>query len=278
MTNNVLPDPLNVNVVSPDPLPVEIISPLETSDRGDVGIPVFVQDQTTEALDIPFLLDRGVFTLDGDTVRDTRFFDANAGHGIIVGDILELSDSSTFMQPRVLAVVFDSIEIDTPINHAYLSGGTGTRSTDDMRVDGSVIPKVFNILPLSGQAGDMTRIIITIESTQAMDFTKLGSLSALINGIVLRVKRQNGDFRNQVNFKTNGEFIEKAFDVIELSKTGGGGFGLVMRLTYAGPEKHGVTVRVDGDLGEEWQIVIQDDLSSGLLKLRVAAGGHELQG
>lgn len=249
----------------------------ETSARGNTANKVFVQDQTTESLDVPFLLDRGPFTLDGDTIRDSRFFDALTGHGIVVGETIELADSATFMQAKVLDVVLDNIEIDTPINHIYLDGVSGTRSTDDLRVDGSVTPQVFSVLPLAGQAGDMTRIIVTIESSSAMDFTKFGSMAALINGVVIRVRRENGDFRNHLNFKTNGEFIEKAFDIIELSKTGGGGFGLVMRLTYAGPEKHGVAVRVDGDLNEEWQAVIQDDLSSGLLKFRITAGGHELQ-
>lgn len=251
--------------------------PIEVSDRGSIGVPIFIQDQTTEALDVPFLNDRGTFTLDGNTTRDSRFFDANTGHSIAVGEIVELTDATSFMQARVLAVVTDAIELDTPINHVYLSGVTGTRSTDDMRVDGSSTPVVFSILPLVGQAGDMTRLIITIESTTAMDYTKFGSMSALTNGIVLRVKREGGDFRNQTTFKTNGEFVEKAFDNIYQEKSGGGGFGFVARLTYAGQAKHGVTIRIDGDLGEEWQVVIQDNLSSGLTKLRISAGGHELQ-
>lgn len=267
MSENVLPDPANV----------AIVSPLETSNRGSVGVPVFVQDQTTESLDVPFLLERGTFTIDGDTVRDTRFFDAVTGHNIVVGEIIELSDSTSFMQSRVLGVIADAIEIDIPINHVYLSGGTGTRAIDDMRVDGSVTPQVFSILPLSGQAGDMTRVILTIESSTSMDFTKFGDQSALTNGCVLRVKRENGDFRNQLNFKTNGDFVEKAFDFSALPRSGAGGHGIVFRLTYAGQDKHGVAVRIEGDLNEEWQLVIQDDLSSGLLKLKMSAAGHELQ-
>ncbi len=253
------------------------LASFETSDRGNTANKVFIQDQTTEALDVPFLLDLGSFTLDGDTTRDSRFFDANAGHNINVGETIELADSNSFMQAKVLGVISDAIEIDTPINHVYLDSTSGSRATDDMRVDGSSTPKIFSVLPLATQSGDMTRVVITIESANAIDFTKFGSIAALTNGIVLRVKRANGDFRNHVNFKTNGEFIEKAFDFKELSKSGGGGFGIVMRLTYAGPEKHGVAVRLDGELGEEWQAVVQDNLLVGLLKVRITAGGHELQ-
>jgi hypothetical protein len=262
-----------MNDITQYPSPI----PIETSNRGSRGVAVFVQDQTTESLDIPFLLDRGAFAVNGDTTRDSRFFNATAGHSIAVGEIIELADSVTFMQAKVLGVIVDAIEIDTPINHVYLDGASGTRSTGDMRVDGSVTPQVFTILPLAGQAGDLTRVILRIESGSAMDYTKFGSLAALTNGCVLRVKRSNGDFRNQVNFKTNGDFIEKAYDNIPQAKSGGGGFGLVSRLTYAGQSKHGVTIRIDGDLGEEWQLVIQDDLSAGLTLLQMSAAGHELQ-
>ena len=256
-------------------LPEEII---EVSNRGTSGLAVFVQDQTTEALTIPFLLNKGNFTLDGDTTRDTRFFDASPGHLIIPGDIVELFDASTFMQARVLNVVLDAIELDIPINHVYSGGLTGTRATDDLRVNGSITPQVFKILPSAGQSGDMTRVILRMESSSSMDFTKFGSLAPLDVGCVLRIKRPNGDFRNQFNFKTNGDFIEKCYDNNPQSKSGGGGFGMVFRLTYAGQGKHGVAIRLDGEFGEEWQIVIQDDLTTGFTKLGMSAGGHELQG
>lgn len=249
----------------------------ETSNRGTTGLGVFIQDQTTEPLDVALLQDRGSFTLASDTVLSSRFFDANAGHGIAVGEVIELANSITFMQARVLAVVTNAIEIDTPINHVYTSGDTAIRSSEDLRVNGSVTPQIFSILPLAGQSGDITRIIIAIESAMAMDFTKFGSLASLTNGCMLRVKRKGGDFRNLFNFKNNGDFIEKAFDHHFQDKIGGGGFGFVARLTYAGQSKHGVTIRLDGSLGEELQLVIQDDLSAGLTKFRVTAQGHELQ-
>lgn len=254
-------------------------APIETSDRGNTGVKTFTQDQTSESLEVPLLTSRGSFVLDGNTVRDTRFFDAVGGHNILVGEVLEFANSSTFMQARVLNLVSDNIEIDTPFNHSYGGGDTVIRSSDDMRVDGSATPVVFSVLPLPEQAGDMTRYIITIESTaNTMDFTQFGSLPALTNGCVLRVRRANGDFRNLFNFKTNGEFIEKSFDHNFQTKSGGGGSGFVARSTYAGPSKRGVAIRLDGSLGEELQCLVQDKLDVGLLKFRIGAQGHELQG
>ena len=251
--------------------------PVEKSARGDVGVAVNLQDQTTEALGIPFLNDRGTFVLDGNTVRDTRFFDAVAGHLIAVGEILEFANQTTFMQARVLAVVADNIEIDTPFNHVYTTGDTMVRSSDDLRVNGAVTPVVFTVKPLPGQSGDITRVILIIESASSMDYTKFGSLAAIRNGCVLRVRREGGDYRNQFNWKTNGEFIEQSFDYDFETKTGGGAFGFISRSTYAGQSKRGVVIRVDGDRIEEIQVIIQDDLSVGLTKMRLIAQGHEIQ-
>lgn len=253
------------------------LASFETSERGNTALGVFVQDQTTEALDVPFLQGRGEFTLDGDTVIDSMSFDAVSGHNIAVDEILEFANVSTFMQARVLSVTGDTISMDTPFNHVYSNLDTMVRSSDDLLVNGSVTPVIFTVKPLLNQSGDMTRVIISIESTSAMDFIKFGSISALTNGCVLRVRRENGDFKNLTNFKTNGEFIEKSFDHTFQTKTGGGEFGFVSRLTFAGQSKHGVVIRLDGKLGEELQLIIQDDLSSGLTKLKVVAQGHELQ-
>ena len=54
----------------------------ETSIRGTTGQSVFIRDQTSESLGVPFLNNRGTFELDGATTSDTRFFDSVGGHGI----------------------------------------------------------------------------------------------------------------------------------------------------------------------------------------------------
>jgi hypothetical protein len=253
------------------------IVPVERSDRGGIGIPVFVQDQTTEMLSVPFLNDRGIFTLATPSVIDARAFTATAGHGILVDKILEFANATTFMQARVLSVAVNAIEIDTPFNHSYGASDVMTRSTDDLMVDGSTTPMIFTIKPAGDQAGDINRIILIIESNSSMDFTKFGSISPLDVGCVLRIKRADGDFRNVMNFKTNGEFIENSFDHVFEEKSGGGGFGFVGRSTFNGQDKRGVTVRLDGNLNEEMQVIIQDDLSSGLTKFRMIGQGSELQ-
>lgn len=252
--------------------------PIEVSDRGGTGVAVYLQDQTTESLDVHFINDRGTFTVASDTTIDSRVFTATAGHNIVVGEVVEFANTTTFMQAEVLAVDTNTITLDTPFNHAYSTSDTMNRGSIDMQVDGSTTPVVFAVTPLSHQSGDITRVIFTIESTSAMDYTTFGSIAALTNGCVLRVKRSNGDYRNIVTFKSNGDYIEHSFDNLFQEKVGGGGYGFVGRSSFGGQSNRGVVIRLDGALNESLELVVQDDLSTGLTKLNMVAQGSELQG
>lgn len=246
------------------------------SDRGVDGLGVFVADQTSGALSIPFLTGRVNFTLASTTTRGSRFFDAVAGHGIIVGDVIELSNNDEFMQAKVLGVVTNQIELDSQINHAYITTDTAIKSKDSLLVNGSVTPVVFSILPTIVQKGDFTKIIIVIESTTSMDFTTFGSKDPLTNGCLVRVKKSNGDFRNLFNFKTNSDFIENSFSHFFQEKVGGGGFGFTSESTFGGQQNRGVVIRLEGSESEELQVVVQDNLTTGLIKLKMLAQGHEV--
>ena len=113
-----------------------------------------------------------------------------------------------------------------------------------------------------------------------MDFTTFGSGPALTNGCVLRIKNPDGTFKNLFNFKSNSDFIEQGFDHAFLApKTGNTFTGFTSRVTWGGQSKHGVVIRLDGTLGEELQLIIQDDLiASGNTRFHLTAQGHEIQG
>lgn len=273
MSNNVVPDPQNI----------KIVDPIETSDRGVVGVPVFVQDQTTPVLAVPFLKGRASLTLALDTVIDSRTITLVGGHGVVAGEIIELADpiALKFMQSEVISVSADVITLDQPVNRIYtVSGSLVQASSGDLLVDGSVTPQIFSILPLPSQAGDMVRIIFEMRGTADMDFTTFGTESALINGCVIRVKNQDGTFKNIFNFKSNSDIFEQGFDhEFLLPKQGGSTRGLVARVTWGGPSEHGVVIRLEGSFDEELQIVIQDNLTSGTnTRFQLTAQGHELGG
>ena len=185
------------------------------------------------------------------------------------------------MQAKVINVAANTITVDTLMNHAYTVAGTvGVRSTSDMKVNGSVTPSIFSIKPLPGQKADFNGFNINMISISAdtMDFSTFGGRAALTRGIVARVRRAGGDFRNLFNIKTNGEIIRSSVDHDFLSPKGGNtNNGFHASIVFNGQMNNGVTIRLDGDLGEEFQLVVQDNLTINNLVITATAFGSELQ-
>lgn len=258
----------------------------ETSEQGNTALKIFIQDQTTPTLQVPFLQERAVVSLASDTAIGDRTVELAGGHGAVVGEILEMAvtGGAEFMQSEILAVVSNTITVDQPVNRIYTTAGTtALRSTEDLLVDGSSVPQIFSVLPLPSQSGDMVRIIIEMRggSGDSLDFSTFGSGPALVNGCVLRVKNQDGTFKNLFNFKSNGDFIKQAYDHVFLEPRIGNTIGaFTSRLTWGGQSKHGVIIRLDGSLGQELQVVIQDNITEathGNTLFNLMAQGHEIQ-
>lgn len=256
----------------------------ETSDRGNTALKTFIQDQTSPVLTVPFLKGRAIVTLALDTVVDARTVELVGGHGVTVGETLELADTDVmkFMQSDVIAVNVNTITLDQPINRVYtVADAVVQASSKDLLVDGSVTPQVFSVLPLPNQSGDMVRILMEIrgQANQDLDFTKFGTDSELFNGCVLRINNGDGTFTNLFNFKSNSDFIEQGLDHAFLQPVTGQAIGgLICRVTWGGQSKHGVVIRLDGTLGEALEIVIQDNLTTPNTRFHLTAQGHELQG
>lgn len=250
----------------------------ETSEDGDTGQAVFVQDQTTEVIDLNLHRNLANVTLASKTALDDLTIDLEPGHGFTTGESICLLEGQVVSQFNVLNVVSDTITIDSPMDKIYTEAATAIRHTFDMRVDGSSTPQIYRIAPIPGQTWDITRVILVMESTaNNMDFTEFGSLAALDNGCVLR--KTDGVHKNMFNFKSNGEFINRSFDALFQTKTGGGGSGFSSRTTFGGQSRRGVVIRLDGNKGDEFQCVIQDAISAAgtLSKFFMIAQGHMVQ-
>jgi len=76
---------------------------------------------------------------------------------------------------------------------------------------------------------------------------------------------------NLWNVKSNGQIRLLCFDGNYSDKAPAGSYGFNFRNTYAGPSKHGVTIRLMD--GETLEILIQDSLT-GLESFKMMAQGH----
>lgn len=255
--------------------------PVEISSRGGVGVAVYVQDQITPPLDLPFLRELGTATLASNATVGTRTVTLAAGHGFVAGNVIEFADTangSLFMQARVLSVASDTLTLDSLINRTYTVGNTYVvRSSRSMNVDGSTTPVVFKVEPLPDQSGDIVQLIIAITDNAAMDFETFGGIPALTRGVMLRVNYGDGTFKNIANFKTNGDIERFSFDSKYFINNGGGIRGFTGRMTFGGQDKHGVVIRLDGALNEALEVVVQDNLT-GIISMSWLAQGSEIQG
>lgn len=284
------------------PIEVNIVSPLETSDRGDVAIPVISTDQTTDMLDLVFLEVKVTgLTLNADTAAnlDLRVFTLAAAHGLTnansQGHYIELADDITgkFIQTVILDITGDVVTVRQPIGRVFLAASTSISTGNPNMVedaatgvviDGSSTPVIFTVKPVGVQAGDITRIIMASISDNTSDYTTFGGADALDVGITLRKKRADATYKNLYTYVNNRDFVLHGFDekADTPKATGNATFGRASRITFSGQDKHGVAERLDAVLNEELQIVISELMISGgangNTEVRFIAEGHELQG
>ena len=272
-------------------------NPIEISDRGDLAIPVFVQDQTTEMLDLVFIEEKVTgLTLNTDTVIDTRTVTLSSGHGLTTANsfdhLLEISNiaSQIFYRGRIVTVVGDVVTLSPALDNIFtVAGSTLLTGNPNMvqdtatgnAIDGSVTPVIFSVKPIASQSGDITKVIVGATSSNESDLTTIGGAPGLAIGLLLRAKRPNGTFKNLFSYRNNFDIVLHGFEIITLTpKAGNATRGFAARVVFAGQEQHGVTLRLDGALGEELQLVIyelMDNTGSGNITMSFTAQGHELQ-
>jgi hypothetical protein len=261
----------------PSKVEAEFLRSFETSNRGTTALGVYVQDQTTQSIDVFFTTKKADVTTATVAVQGEHTVDLEPGHTAVTGDVIESRTAENFVQAEIIDVAVNTITVATPWSRTFPIGTTVGLGSPLLNVLGTpAAPVIFSVDPSAVQNIDMTRIILNFVDNAAMDFTTFGSLSKLTTGLTLRYKQADGTFINLFSFRDNGELIERSFDHNFQSKVGGGSFGFVARSTWAGKDKRGVTIRVDGALGEEFQIVVPDDLTA-LNKFRVVAQGHIVQ-
>ena len=240
------------------------------------GVAVNIQDQTTEPQVTYFIRSIGTFTLSQDVAASTvttlnKTIELTAGHSIVAGDeilLLNVSTGKDFYAEAV-SVTTNTVTLDRPIDADFPSAlALGREVSSQMAVDGSTTPVIFTVRSGTVPA-DITRVIIQMTHSGTGDDSKFGDQTSLTNGLVFRIV---DSFQKTIfNFKNNGDIRGFCYDLGYSDKAGGGLNGTGARITFAGQDKHGVTLRIADDDVIQW--VVQDDLT-GLSSLKIVAQGH----
>ena len=139
--------------------------------------------------------------------------------------------------------------------------GSGTKNANG---DYSSAEEIFYIAPESGETFEVARMIVSVYDTSVMQTQEYGNLAAALgNGVTVRLSNADGvvaDLTDGIPITTNAEWGALCYDV-SLKSWGSGNELLVVRWTF---EKAGKPIRLDGNLGEKFEIVLNDDLR-GLL-------------
>lgn len=236
------------------------------------GGDVFISDQTSDIVD--YFLCRQLFDLElaADAVLDAYTISVVSGASVVNGTYICIQEGIRAFQARVLSGGgTNTLTLDTPLDFPFTTAATIANRSPELNVNGSVTPVSAFLKPMPGVKWDVTRIIGAMTHTATPNDGLFGGIAALTKGIVIR--KTNGVHHTIFNVKTNGSLKERAYDVQYATAPPTGLEGTSFRRTFAGQDKNGVVIRLDGDLNDSLEILIQDDLT-GLASFRIVAQGH----
>ena len=243
------------------------------------GLDVNIQDQTTRLIIGYFYRAlETTRTLAANTVPGAYTIEVTDATGLVIGDTIELfqnSDNPASYMADIISISSNTLTMDTPLDVVFDTALTPTlfKVETQMNVDGSVTPVVFEFTNGTEVDIDITRIIFTIVATGATEYTDFGDIPLLTKGVVLRKRNADGTYHNIANIKSNGQWKSIMYDVDFFDPTHPAAVnGVAGRLTFAGQNKIGVTVRISET--EALELVIQDNLSTLVAFIMIGEGHY----
>lgn len=242
------------------------------------GIDVNIQDQTTR-----MVISRFARSLDPpkslavNTVPGAYTIELVSAAGLVAGDTIGLFQNSTSPASYIadiISILGNVLTMDTPMDVVFDTALNPVLLNLDteMNVDGSVTPVVYQFANGSDIEIDITRIIFTIVAASATLYDEFGDIPLLTNGVVLRKRNADGTYFNIANIKSNGQWKAIMYDVDFFDPAHPAAVnGVAGRLTFAGQNKVGVTIRIANT--EALELVVQDNLST-LVAFIIVGEGH----
>jgi len=170
-----------------------------------------------------------------------------------------------------------TIGIAIPLDHDYGVDSGCVLQNVDMDVNGSGTPVMFQVGPRGDYRWDITRVNIAMILASAGDDGLFGNLTALTTSQYFR-KENSGHTQNLFDARDNSDFrLESGGDVNYFTRSGGqGSYGMSARITFNGPDKSGVVIRVDGTTDDKFVTTVRSNLT-GLNKYRIKIQGHVVE-
>lgn len=243
---------------------------------------VNIQDQHTNRISLFLgeILDTLV-SISG-TAKDVSIFNIiTTGLTPVDGDYICLQELGKITQTEIINVVPVSgdeytITIDVPLDFDYTSIAGCTIQNVEMGKDFSGSDGIFQVGPKGDFRWDITRQMVSMVLATKGDDGLFGDLTKLENSQYFR--KENGiTSQNLFTVKENSDYAAEGFDLRYPDRSGGQGeFGMSARVSYNGPDKSGVVIRLDGATNDNYRTVIRSDLQL-LGRYRIKIQGHVVQ-
>lgn len=254
---------------------VKIKDPLESNG----AIPVNIQDQETRPFDTRVnQIISSSYSLTVSPTVDSYNLTLNTTTGLIVGDTIAFIEQNGIAQiyfGEIEAINGNVITMDSPVPFNFTPSATSVFEFDNnLNKDGSITTQVFGLTNFFDESLDITRFLFHCTDDSPMDDGTFCGGNELTRGMVLRKKLTNGNYINYWTIRTNGQWGELAYDKTYDAKAPSGLYGMTVRLTYAGQEKHGVVIRLEPN--ESIELLVQDDLTA-ITSAKLMVEGHFVQ-
>ena len=251
------------------------------------SVDVFIQDQTT--IPVEYLMYRELNDVTITTAVGSRenTLILLAGHAMTVGDFINVyhvddnflgigATRYSYQQLEAVSVVSNTIRTDKymgfdldPTKVVFAK-----RVTVEQDVLGTIdAPIKFELCVPPDLIWDLTRIIpIMVLATQPDDGL-FGDIAALTNGVIYGFESDIFD-AYLISIKANAGYKATAYDVNYAARSGGqGSWGMVVRKSFSGRDKYGVTIRLENETNDCFVKYVQDDLT-GINVFRDKLMGH----
>jgi hypothetical protein len=248
------------------------------------GLAVNVQDQTTQTIDTLMLQADGAPAIWNPnatmTAGGTSFVVGSAtslapNDEVFIAEAGSINEASYHVCASVDVAATDTVHVKVPIPNAYTTSANIFKVTADMAGSSTgtrTSPDMWITANNGTVSYDITRIILQMVTSGSPELTQFGNLTALTNGCVLRHYDDSvSHYHNIAYWRANEDIMYSMYDVSLITGLGAGDYGLTGRMTFGGPSKHGVVIRMNP--GDELQFLIQDDIS-GLTHFYIMVQGH----
>lgn len=255
------------------------------------SVDVFIQDQTTPPVEFWMSRTLNAVTINTAAGSRTNTLVLDPGHLVVVGDFLNIYqednnflgaglERKSFTQVEVVSVVTNTIRIDKYLGFDLDPAKVvfSNRVSVEQNVLGTLdTPVKFELCVPDNLIWDLTRIMPVMVLASAGDDGLFGDIAALANGVAFGFESDVFD-GYLVNIKANAGFRATAFDVVYTTRSGGqGSYGMAVRKSFAGRDKYGVAIRLEGETNDCFVKYVQDDLTD-INSYRDKIMGHYTEG